>query len=46
MSNLFEIKNLKKHYEIKKGFFATPTIIKAVKVTHENATSIRPSMLS
>jgi len=28
--NLFEIKNLKKHYEVKKGFFAKPTIIKAV----------------
>lgn len=27
---LFEIKHLKKHYEIKKGFFAKPTIIKAV----------------
>lgn len=27
---LFEIKNLQKHYEIKKGFFAKPTIIKAV----------------
>ena len=30
MSNLFEIKNLKKHYEINKGLFAKPTIIKAV----------------
>jgi len=28
--NLFEIKNLKKYYEVKKGFFAKPTIIKAV----------------
>jgi ABC-type oligopeptide transport system ATPase subunit len=28
--NLFEIKNLKKHYEVKKGFFSKPTIIKAV----------------
>ena len=28
--NLFEIKNLKKHYEVKKGLFAKPTIIKAV----------------
>ncbi len=30
MSNLFEIKNLKKHYEVKKGLFTKPTIIKAV----------------
>jgi len=28
--NLFEIKNLKKHYEIKRGFFAKPALIKAV----------------
>ncbi len=28
--NLFEIKNLKKHYEVKKGLFAKPTTIKAV----------------
>ena len=28
--NLFEIKNLKKHYEVKKGMFSKPTIIKAV----------------
>jgi len=27
---LFEIKNLKKHYEVKKGLFQKPTIIKAV----------------
>ena len=30
MSNLFEIKNLKKHYEVNKGLFTKPTIIKAV----------------
>jgi ABC-type oligopeptide transport system ATPase subunit len=28
--NLFEIKNLQKHYDIKKGLFAKPTTIKAV----------------
>jgi ABC-type oligopeptide transport system ATPase subunit len=28
--NLFEVKNLKKHYEVKKGLFAKPTTIKAV----------------
>lgn len=28
--NLFEIKNLQKHYDVKKGLFAKPTTIKAV----------------
>jgi ABC-type oligopeptide transport system ATPase subunit len=28
--NLFEVTNLKKHYEVKKGLFAKPTTIKAV----------------
>ncbi|WP_458699824.1 ABC transporter ATP-binding protein [Sulfurospirillum sp. 1307] len=30
MSTLFEVKHLKKHYEVKKGLFAKPTTIKAV----------------